>query len=140
MTEEKKIKGRKRQLAVDVEGNLLQVFVHQANSHDSRAGTILAHRVLIKNRRVKKVVVDQGYRGFFKDFLEKFLKCKVEISPKIKGEFIIQPVRWIVERSIAWLNNARRLAKDFEQTRVSSENMIRIAAIALMLRQIVSKI
>jgi transposase len=50
--------------------------------------------------------------------------------------FVIQPKRWIVERTLAWLKCARRLSKDFEQKCIYSENIIRLAAISLSLRQI----
>jgi transposase len=53
----------------------------------------------------------------------------------IIDQFAIQPTRWIVERSIAWLNWARRLSKDFEEKCIYSENVIRISAIALILKQ-----
>ena len=61
---------------------------------------------------------------------------KVEFSSKITGQFVIQPKRWIVERTLAWLNWSRRLSKDFEQKCIYSENMIRLSAMALVLRQI----
>ncbi len=54
----------------------------------------------------------------------------VEFSTKITGEFVIQTKRWIVERTIAWLNWARRLSKDFEQKCIYLKNTIRLSAIA----------
>ena len=47
LMEEKKIKGRKRQIAVDTQGNLHQVFVHQANIHDSKGGAVLVEKNII---------------------------------------------------------------------------------------------
>ena len=79
---------------------------------------------------------DLGYRGFFEDVVVGVHNRKVAFSSKITGEFVIQPIRWIVERTIAWLNWARRLSKDFEQKCIYSENIIRISAISLTLRQI----
>lgn len=49
-------------------------------------------------------------------------------------EFKPLPKRWIVERSFAWLGDFRRLAKDFERTVESSETMIYLAFIALMIK------
>ena len=72
-------------------------------------------------------------RGFFEEVVR---ERRVEFSSKIVGEFKIQPKRWVVERTIAWLNWSRRLSKDFEQKCIYSENIIRIAAIALTIRQI----
>jgi len=133
---EKKVKGRKRQIVVDTQGHLHQVFVHQANIHDSKGGAVLADIVLKQQKQVKAMLADLGYRGFFEEVVRLIHKRKVEFSSKITGEFIIQPKRWIVERTIAWLNWARRLSKDFEQKCIYSENIIRISAIALTLKQI----
>lgn len=133
---EKKIKGRKRQIVVDTQGNLHQVLVHRANVHDSKGGAVLADIVLKQHKNVKKVLADLGYRGFFEQVVTCLHKRCVEFSSKITGEFVIQPKRWIVERTLAWLNWARRLSKDFEQKCIYSENIIRLSAIALILRQI----
>lgn len=126
----KKVKGRKRQIAVDSMGNLHQVFVHRANIHDSKGGAVLADIVLKQQKRVKKILADLGYRGFFEQVVRHIHKRSVEFSSKIAGEFVIQPKRWIVERTLAWLNWARRLSKDFEQKCIYSENIIRISVIA----------
>jgi len=133
---EKKVKGRKRQIVVDTQGNLHQVLVHRANTHDSKGGAVLADLVLKQQKKVKKMLADLGYRGFFEEVVTKVHNRSVEFSSKIVGQFVIQPKRWIVERTIAWLNWARRLSKDFEQKCIYSENIIRISAIALTLRQI----
>ena len=133
---EKKVKGRKRQLVVDTQGLVHQVLVHKANIHDSKGGAVLADIVLQQQPAAKTMLADLGYRGFFEEVVVQIHKRRVEFSSKIVGEFVIQPIRWIVERSIAWLNWARRLSKNFEQKCIYSENVIRIAAIALTLRQI----
>lgn len=132
----KKVKGRKRQIVVDTQGNLHQVLVHRANIHDSKGGAVLADIVLSQHKQVKKILADLGYRGFFEQIVQLIHKCNVEFSSKIIGKFVIQPKRRIVERTIAWLNWARRLSKDFEQKCIYSENIIRISAIALTLKQI----
>jgi transposase len=134
--EGKKIKGRKRQIVVDTQGNMHQVLVHKANIHDSKGGAVLADIVLRQQPWIQTMLGDLGYRGFFEDIVVGVHNRKVIFSSKITGEFVIQPIRWIVERTIAWLNWARRLSKDFEQKCIYSENIIRISAIALTLRQI----
>ena len=130
------MKGRKRQIVVNSQGNLHQVLVHRANLHDSKGGAVLADIVLKKQKKVKKMLAELGYRGFFEDVVTQLHGRLVEFSSKIVGQFVIQPKRWIVERTIAWLNWARRLSKDFEQKCIYSENIIRLSAIALILRQI----
>jgi putative transposase len=59
------------------------------------------------------------------------LNMTLHISMKIKDGWAVLPKRWVVERTFAWLNNFRRLAKDFEILPATSENMIRIAMIKL---------
>jgi putative transposase len=117
-------------------GNLHQVLVHRANIHDSKGGAVLAGIVLKQQKKVKKMLADLGYRGFFEEVVQKIHRRKVEFSSKITGQFVIQPKRWVVERTISWLNWARRLSKDFEQKCIYSENIIRISAIALTLKQL----
>lgn len=85
---------------------------------------------------IETILGDLGHRGFFEDVVIRIHNRKVVFSTKITGEFVIQPIRWIVERTIAWLNWDWRLSKDFEQKYLYSENIIRISAIALTLRQI----
>jgi transposase len=121
---------------VDILGLVHQVLVHQANIHDSKGGAVLTDIVLSQQRNVRTLLADLGYRGLFEEIVTHLHGRQVEFSWKITGEFVIQPKRWIVERTIAWLNWARRLAKDFEQKCLYSENIIRIAAIASTLKQI----
>ncbi len=133
---EKKVKGRKRQVIVDTSGNLHQVLVHRANIHDSKGGAVLIDLALKKNKAVTTVVADLGYRGLFEEVVKKLHKKTVQFSSKITGHFVIQPIRWVVERTLSWLNNSRRLSKDFEQKCIYSENLIRLSAISLLLKQI----
>ncbi len=85
-------------------GKLHQVLVHRANIHDSKGCVVLADIVLRQQRQVKKVLADLSYRGFFEEIVTLVHKRFVEFSTKITGEFVIQAKRWIVERTIAWLN------------------------------------
>ena len=98
----KKVKGRKRQIVVDTQGNLHKVFVHKANIHDSKGDAVLADIVLTQHRQVNKSLrpwVLTG--GFFEEIVTHLHKKAVEFSSKMTGEFVIQPKRWIVERTIA---------------------------------------
>ena len=60
----------------------------------------------------------------------------VDISERIKPTFEVLPKRWIVERTFAWLGNSRRLSKDYEISVDSSENMLYIANMHLLLKQL----
>ena len=68
-------------------------------------------------------------------FVEETLELKLHISKKIKDTFAVLPMRWVVERTFAWLGNYRRLSKDYEIPNRTAENMVRIA----MLRITVAK-
>ena len=130
----KKVKGRKRHILVDAIGNLLGVVVHAANIHDTKAGIIVVDKALKTYPTIKAISADAGYRKTFEQDVLEGYKIPVDISAKINGEWKIIPKRWIVERNFAWLNNARRLAKDFEMTVLSAESFIKIAHIAQLLR------
>ena len=57
----------------------------------------------------------------------------LDIAKGVKGQWVVLRKRWIVERTFAWLQGARRLSKDFEITTRSGENMVRLAMIRIML-------
>jgi transposase len=130
----KKIKGRKRHIGVDTLGNLLSVIVRQAGVHDTKGGPELFQILFEKYRSIKAFCADAGYCGTTVSFVENMLKLTLNITKKIVGEgFTAIPKRWVVERSIAWINNSRRLSKDFEIKNYISANMVRISMIKLTL-------
>lgn len=136
MTAEKKIKGRKRTIVVDHEGHLLHIHVSAANEHDSVLGCEVLEIVKDKYSTIQRACADAGYRGVFVVFADAVYEVTVDIVKKINKQFEVQPIRWIVERTFAWLNHARRLAKDVEVNPVHSENMVRIAMIKILLNQL----
>ena len=72
---------------------------------------------------------------------QRSLPWKLEIvsrPPGAKG-FLLLPKRWVVERTFAWLGRSRRLSKDYERQPESSEALIYIAMIQLMLRRLETK-
>ncbi len=126
--EEKKIKGRKRHIVVDVMGNLLGVVVHAANLHDTNTGYFPALFALTLYPTIKGFSADAGYRGTFVDEIYDNFGIDVEISQQIKPKgWKILPKRWRVERTFAWLGNFRRLSKDYEIRTQSAEAMIKIS-------------
>ena len=78
---------------------------------------------------------DFKHRGTSVEFIEQALDLKLHISKKIKDSFAVLPMRWVVERTFAWLGNYRRLSKDHETLVMNAENMVHIA----MLRITVAK-
>jgi transposase len=87
-----------------------------------------------------KLYADGGYQGplFQSGMREAMAQVNVEIvkrSDQAKG-FTVLPKRWIVERTIAWLNRCRRLAKDWENLNRRALTFLRLASIRLMLRRL----
>ena len=100
----KKIKGRKRHIAVDTLGNLLSVVVHAANIHDTKAGIFVAKKAFETYPSLKGFCADAGYRNTFEREVSEQLGLTVEISKKIQDiSWHTLPKRWIVERTFAWL-------------------------------------
>ena len=130
---EKKVKGRKRHIVTDIEGHLLHVKVHAANIHDTKSAPDVLDRAYEKFPSIKGFSADEGYRGTTVDYVEKEMGLIMEVSKKIKDEWAILAKRWVVERTFSWINNARRMAKDFEISTCSAENFIRISMIQVVL-------
>jgi len=122
----KKVNGRKRQTLVDTLGLVWGILVHAANGSDTIFGAVLMIEVKGVLKRVKKVLVDQGYKGEFMDVTERHLGIKAEISskpPSAQG-FVPLKWRWVSERTFGWFNFFRRLCKDYERTVENSEAWI----------------
>jgi putative transposase len=133
----KKVKGHKRHIIVDVLGNLLHVQVHAANTSDTIAAAYVFERTTEKYPTIEAYSGDAGYRGTAVTYVDQTLNLTLHISKKIKDTWAILPKRWVVERTFSWLNNFRRLAKDFEILLGTSENMIRIAMLKITLAKCV---
>jgi putative transposase len=136
LTAEKKIKGRKRHIVVDTQGNLLHVKVHEANTHDTVGGCRVFEEALQKYPSLKGVCADAGYRKTMEEFVINILKKTIEISERITPGWVVLAKRWVVERTFAWLNHFRRLSKDYEIAVAAAENMIMIAHSMLLLRRL----
>jgi putative transposase len=130
------IDGGKRHITVDTQGLLLHVDVHRANIYDGKAAFEVIKETKYKSDRLRKVYADGGYRGGLVERVGKELGLEMEITLRSdkSTEFKQLPKRWVVERSFAWLEDFRRLAKDYERTVESSETMIYLAFIAMMIK------
>ncbi len=134
----KNVKGRKRHILVDTLGLLLLVWVTSATLQDRDGGVQLCDEAHDSYPRLKKIWADSSYRGELVEYVGYWCRFVLEIvkgAPDQRG-FQVQPKRWIVERSLAWLTSFRRLSKDYENTTQSSEAMIKIANIHWMLRRV----
>lgn len=136
MTAGKKVKGRKRHIVTDTFGHLLHVKVHAANEHDTMAGCFVFEEALEKYPSLLGVCADAGYRGTFVDYVQLFLTSLVEIVECLPAGWTVLPKRWIVERTLAWLNPFRRLSKDYEITTTSEEAFVTLAHARLLLRRL----
>ena len=133
----KKVNGRKRFIVTDTTGLLLTVMVCTAGRQDrDGAKTVLLGAYLAT--AVRFVFADAGFAGRLVDWAQTFLRTTIEIVRKPTGQrgFVVIPRRWAVERSLAWLTAHRRLARDYERHRATSEAMIRWAAINTMTRRL----
>ncbi|WP_235950095.1 transposase [Candidatus Regiella insecticola] len=110
--------------------------VHRANLNDTKAGVSVFERAAEKYPSIKAFSADAGYHSIAVTFVEEGLKLKLNISTKIKDVFAVLPIRWIVERTFAWLNGFRRLAKDVEILTATAENIFRIAMVRLTLAKL----
>jgi len=136
----KKVNGRKRHILVDTMGNLLKVIAHAANIGE-RAG---AERLLNELpeplwERLEKILADGGYAGDeFQAWVEETFSVKFEISlrPTGKKGFVLAPIRWVVERTFAWLGRYRRLSKDYEHLTDNSEGMVYLASFNRLLNRL----
>jgi len=89
---------------------------------------------------LRKLYADGGYQGkAFQSGVRRILRrLKISIvkRPKDAKGFVVLPRRWVVERTIAWLNRCRRLAKDWECLNRKALAFLRLASIRLMLRRL----
>ena len=116
-------------------GSLLAVVVHAANIHDTKSGILAARDAFEKYPSIQRFCADAGYRKTFEQDVFHELGLGVDISARINSEWEILPKRWIVERSLAWLNNSRRLSKDYEISVRSAQAICLIAASRTLLKR-----
>lgn len=134
----KKIKGRKRHIIVDTMGLLLAVVVHAANEHDSKSAPRIIAELRGRFNRLVKIVADGGYRGELIENTKQAFGWVVEVVLRKDSskKFEVLPQRWIVERTFSWFESYRRLGKDYEYHTETSQTMVHLAMIKLMLNRI----
>jgi|SRR5215469_5321539 len=157
----KKINGRKRHLLVDTQGLLLKVKVHRADVMDRDGVKLLLPPAPTREQfpRLSHVWLDAAYNGKDKGkhWIEQQLGWSAQIvqhPPKPRGVwapagtvidwakllpppgFHLLPRRWVVERTLAWLGQSRRLSKEYERLCESSEAMVYATMARLMVRRL----
>jgi transposase len=135
----KKIKGRKRHVAVDSSGFLLGVLVHAASIQDANSAGELLKRIKRLYCWLQTVFADSIYNRLPVLIACFLLSLSLIIVRRIAGTtgFVIVPRRWVVERTLGWLGRWRRLSKDYEELPEVSEAMVTLASIRLMLHRLV---
>jgi len=157
----KKVKGRKRHLLIDTQGLVLKAKVHAANIMDRDGIKLLLERVVEERfPRLCQLWLDKGYNGKDKgkDWVQKALGWTVDVvahPPKIRHVwapegavidrekilpppgFRVLPRRWVVERTFSWIDQNRRMSKDYERLTQTSEAFIYVAMTRLMTRRLV---
>ena len=133
----KKVVGRKRFVAVDTRGLLWALMVVPASTQDRAGGIPLVEKLRAAVKRIKVVWGDTHFDTALTHAWVRWGWVGVVVK-KLVGQkgFVVQPKRWIVERTFGWLNRSRRLSKDYERTTESSEASIKVAMIHLMLRRL----
>lgn len=135
----KKVKGIKRHVVVDKNGFLLAVMVTVAHIHDSQAVFWLMKVLQDCYASIKVILADGGYRGAVMETIKnKFgYLLQVVMRRKQPQATCFHPInkRWIVERTFAWFDNDRRLCRNYELLMESAEEMVKLSAIKLLLKQ-----
>jgi putative transposase len=142
----KKVRGRKREILVDTRGIIWGANVHAANIVEAKGG-VKAVESYLPATPPKRILGDSGYRAPFDGnvysiwrFWPEIIKGSKKLDKKTQGWTVtksnLKPTRWIVERSFAWLNNYRRLSRDYEKTVSNSEVFLYISQIPILLNRL----
>jgi putative transposase len=162
----KKVRGRKRHLLVDTEGLVLKAKVHSAKVPDQDGLKLLLDSAHTAMSGLKHLWLDAGYEGRGKRWVGEALNLSVEIvrrPPKPIPEdvarswahewakegqkvdwqklmpprgFVVLPKRWVVERTFSWLDQNRRMSKDYERLCATSEVFVYAAMARLVVRRL----
>lgn len=134
----KKVKGIKRHVVVDKNGFLIAVMVGVAHIHDSKAALLLMRVLKEFLCSIKVIIADGGYRGELADEVKKVFGYVVQVVMRTDKDREFKPVnkRWVIERTFSWFDNDRRLCRNYELLLESSENMVKLSAIKLLLNKI----
>jgi transposase len=130
----KKIKGRKRHLATDTLGLVIAVLVTAASVQDSAGGEKILNTLAAEHSSVSTVWVDGGYNNtVIRHGAQRGIAVQVVKRPAGSG-FQVLPRRWVIERTLGWLMQHRRLARDYEILPQRSRAMIHWAMTNIMSR------
>lgn len=113
------------------------MVVHAADVQDRDGAEDVLAKMAGRFGRLKLIWADGGYAGQFVRVAKMVFRRVIEIVKRSElSTFVVLPKRWIVERTFAWLGKYRRLSKDYETLPASSETVIYLAMINLMLHRL----
>lgn len=123
---------------MDTTGLLLAVAVTAAGVQDRDGARRLLGNLPGGCKKLRKVWDDGGYSGHLVEWVaERFKFClAVVLRPKESRKFVLLPRRWVVERTFAWLNHARRLSKSYERLTRTDAAWVYIAMTRIMLKRL----
>jgi transposase len=133
----KKVNGRKRHIAVDTTGWLLIVLVTSAGVQDRHGARLLLWALAGCFARIGMVWVDGGYSGAPVEY-GLALGLGVHVVAKLAGQigFTVLPRRWVVERTLAWINRCRRTTRDYERLPEHHSAMVQWSMVVIMARRL----
>ena len=135
----KKVKGRKRHILTDTGGLLICAVAHAADIQDRDGAPDVLGAIRAAFPWLRHVFADGAYAGSkLRNTLAQLGTWTLEIVKRSDAAtgFTVLPRRWVVERTIAWLNRNRRLAKDFEATIASAEAWLYLASVQIIIRRL----
>ena len=118
---------------------LVGAEVHPADVQDRDGAKLVIESVHQLFPWLRHLFADSVYNGpNLRDALAKFGRWTIEIVKRTTeaAGFQLLPRRWVVERTLAWLNRNRRLAKDFEASIASAKAWVYIASVQLLTRRL----
>jgi len=134
----KKVNGRKRHIAVDTGGLLLEVLATPASVQDRDAARPLLRNLSRARRNLGLAWADGGYAGKLVPWADRRLHLTVQVArrPDDLHAFTVLPRRWVVERTLAWITSYRRCARGYERFPAHHEATVYWAMITLMTRRL----
>jgi putative transposase len=135
------VKGRKRHMATDTLGIMMDVSVTPANVHDTKGAMRTLGKIARREKQdqIQIVFADKGYQGqILQTWVKKNLGAEMRIGNNrtTPNGFVPDKKRWVIERSFSWLEDYNRLSKDRERLPATSVALVRIAFIRVMLRRL----
>lgn len=112
--------------------------VHSAGIQDTNGAYLVINKMAGLFARLVLVWVDSGYKNKLISWAAEQFNLVIEVIKRNDAatKFTVLPKRWIVERTISWINNSRRISKDYEHNTATSEAIVYLSMIKLMLKRL----